>query len=56
MNNNYTTHVVLLLDLSPSLSKFEMINTLDFKYEFLINSLNNLLRMLTNQLLSIFII
>ncbi|CAD8195649.1 unnamed protein product [Paramecium pentaurelia] len=55
MNNN-CTHVTLLLDLSPSLAKFEMFTSLDFKYEFLIESLTSLIKMLTNQLLSIFII
>lgn len=54
MNNN--THVTLLLDLSPSLAKFEMFTSLDFKYEFLIEALTSLIKMLTNQLLSIFII
>ena len=55
MNNNYT-HITLLLDLSPSLAKFEMLTSLDFKYEFLIEAMTSLLKMLTNQLLSIFII
>ena len=55
MNNN-CTHITLLLDLSPSLSKFEMLTTLDFKYEFLIEALTSLINMLSNQLLSIFII
>ncbi|CAD8111840.1 unnamed protein product [Paramecium sonneborni] len=55
MNNN-CTHITLLLDLSPSLAKFEMLTSLDFKYEFLIEALTSLIKMLSNQLLSIFII